>query len=236
MGLSLSALFSCWIVVSLMGIGFQKETEDPGFAAASRHHPLLAWTHDAILAGAAAGSCAIAFGGLPLLAQALRRALASRDRRLLVLMALPVVAALSFALLTWLLVAIAPSRSGGFPLAFVLEIMVPWQLGALAFAAVCAAVPRWVLARVAVTPRALRRASRAGTALTLAIILLAASLALYAVGLSAQAPRLSATGSGPLGAATGAMLAAQALAAALACALALVSSGRARGAAADTSR
>ena len=231
--LSICALFVCWIVLSLMGMGFQKETEDAGFLAASSHHPLLTFAQDAILAGAVLGAAAIAFGGLPLVAHSLRHGLLTRDRRLLALIAMPVLSVLAFLVLTRLLVAVAPSRGGGFPAGFVVEIMLPWQAGALLCAGICAFAPRIVLSRTPAPPHALRRAAQAGVALTLAIALVSGGLVTYATALWLQEPALSAGTSGPVGASTGAMLTAEALAAVLAGGLALRCAARARRATAN---
>ncbi|HEY4896604.1 MAG TPA: hypothetical protein VII01_10990 [Solirubrobacteraceae bacterium] len=231
--LSVCALFGCWLVMALLGMGFQKETEERRFAVASAHHMLLGAAHWAIIAGAAIGALAISVGGLPLLARALARAVTTRDRRLLALLAAPPAAIAAFMLLTLVLLVVAPSRGGGFPAGFVLMIVVPWQLAALACAGVCAWSPRVVLSRVEVPAAALRRAARAGTVLTGAMVILTAALALYAACIWLQAPQLSGISSGPFGAGTAAMLSGQAVAAGLATAIALSVAGRARSAATE---
>jgi len=228
MRLSISGMFAAWIALSVVGAGFQKATEEAAFSSAADRHPALAVAHDAILAGAVLGAAAIALGGLPLLWQALRQARVTRDARLAGLLALAPLSILVFAGLTWLAVALAPARGGGFPLGFVLGALAPWILAGLACAATCAIAPRLVLARVAVSPGSLRRAFLAGVALTLAMTLITAALLAYDVALGLQSPDLFARAGGPIGAGTGTMLAAGVLAAALCTALALLSAARAR--------
>lgn len=226
--LSLCGLFACWIVLSMLGIGFQKETEETAFATAAAHHTILLLARDMIVAGAALGAGAIAFGGLPLLLHATRRALKTRDRRLVLALVAPPLAVVAFGALTRLLIAVAPSRGGGFPLSFVLEIMVPWQLTALLCGCVCAFAPRVALRRASPSQRSLRRAARSSVGLLLASALLAAGLATYTIALWLQAPTLSHVASGPIGASTGAMLSVEALVALGAIALAVCAAGRAR--------
>jgi hypothetical protein len=229
MRLSVGAIFCGWIALSLMGAGFQKETEN--FSAAAHRHPLLVLAHGAILAGALLGAAAIAVGGLPLLWQAIAQAYRRRDGRLAALLALPALAVLAFGGATWLLIAVAPARDGGFPATFVLAVGLPWTLAAITCALVCALVPRAVLRRVECTQGSLRLASRAGTTLALAMCAVTFALILYELSLCLQAPAQAGEATGPLGASVGATLAGHCLLAAIASAAALLSAVRARRAA-----
>jgi hypothetical protein len=233
MRLSICAAFCCWIVMSLMGAGFQQETEDGSFSLAAESHPLLAIARAAIMAGAALGALSIAIGGLPLVWQALRAAYHRRDRKLAALLALPAVALVCFRGLMGLLVILAPAREGHFPLRFVLTAGVPWILGGILWASACSLAPRWVLARADPPAGALRLAARTSIALALAMAAVTAGLLTYASTLVLQAPGLAAQSSGPVGASTGAMLGTQAFLAALAGSLGLLGALRARRAAAE---
>ncbi len=230
MRLSVVALFCCWIAISLNGIGFQKDTEDPEFIHAASKHPLLTISHDVVFTAALLGAAAVAVGGLPLLWRALMQALRDRDRRLLALLLAPALAVAGFGLFTWLLVLLAPIHHG-FTTSFVAFIQIPWRLSGWACAGVCALAPRFVLARARPRPQDLRRASWAGVALTLAMLLIAAGLIAYACALALQAGPLAAQSTAPLGASTGAMLAIYAAVATLIGAVALVAAKRARRAA-----
>jgi uncharacterized protein YjeT (DUF2065 family) len=231
MRLSLGAIFCCWIALSLNGIGFQKDTEDAGFATAGEHHPLLAIAHGAVVAGAALGALAIAVGGLPLVWQALYQTYTRRDRRLALLLLSPALALAAFAALTWLLVTISPVRHDGFPPGFVLSVQAPWRIGGVLCAVMCALAPRLVMARVELGAAPLRRASLTTAALAIAMGAVTLGLTVYACALPLQAPSLAAESTAPVGAGTGAMLALYAAAAWIASALGLVASRRALGAA-----
>lgn len=231
MRLSIGAIFCCWTVLSLNGIGFQKDTEDVGFATAAGRHPLLSIAHDAVVAGALLGALAIALGGLPLVWQALRESHRRADRRLTLALLSPVLALAAFAALTVLLVVISPARNGHFTASFVLLFQAPWRIGGWTCAAVCALAPRVVMARVEPGTRALRRASLAAPVLALAMVTITLGLTVYACALPLQAASLAAEGTAPFGAGTGVMLALDAVAAAIATVTGLIASRRALGAA-----
>ncbi|MGH2832041.1 MAG: hypothetical protein ACRDK2_04635 [Solirubrobacteraceae bacterium] len=205
MRLAVGAMFACWIAISVAGIGFQKETEDSPYGWAAAHHPLLGIAHGVIIAGAGLGALSIAVGGLPLLWEALRAARARREPRLLLLICAPALALLALIAVTGVLLLVAPRRNG-FPASFVLSILVPWVLAIWAFAAVCALVPRAVLARIEPTPQALRRACLAGLALAGAMYLVAGGLITYAISLTVSSPLLAVSPTGPLGTSTAAMI------------------------------
>ncbi len=90
MRLSVGALFACWILVSVAGACFAKETEHRD--AFEHMHPLLSAARHLITLGAVIGALAVAVGGLPLLSHALVTALRGRDRRVRLLLASPALA------------------------------------------------------------------------------------------------------------------------------------------------
>jgi hypothetical protein len=226
--LTVAALFGCWLALALAGAAFQKDTEDPVFAAAGAGHPLLDAARAAVVAGAILGALAVAAGGLPLLWKALLRA--RRDRPTALLLLLPPVALAAFAALTALALELARARGQGFPASFVLEVALPWSLAAGACTLVCALVPRAVLRRLDVPAGSLRRALRAGWALTAAMWLVAGGIVVYTAQIIASEPTLAHSATGPYGASTGLMLGLQALAALTLATLASVSALRARAA------
>lgn len=225
--LSIGTMFCCWIALTVVGAGFQKETEEPAFFAAARAHPVLAVAHALVVAGAALGALAVAVGGLPLLWQALGSARAGRDRRLVGLLLLPLVAIAGFAVLTRLLLAIAPASSAHPHASSALALLAPWWAGGLVAAISCALAPRLVLRRVPVRTRSLRRAALAGLALAAAMVMITLALVAYDLALVLQAPELSAQSGGAVWPSTGATLAAGALVAALTTAMAALSAARA---------
>jgi hypothetical protein len=220
MRLSLGALFTCWLLVSVAGSAFAKVTEEVPYNTrfdGSQHHVLIALAHTAVLAGALLGAGAVAVGGLPLVWLALRHAAHTGESRLRLLLALPAVASAGILGLMFLLAALAPARGEGFPAAWVASVMVPLTLASFAWVACCWVAVRGVLARVQAPASALRRATIAGAVLALAMCVVAGGFAAYTVALWRQAPNLSALGTGPYGASTGATLAAICIGSALLC-------------------
>ena len=232
MRLSIGALFACWILISLAGIGFAKETE--GFSPAESSHPLLAVGRFAIMTGAVLGSIAVALGGLPLLWHGLREAARRRDRVLAGLIASPLIAVALFAVFTAFLIALAPARRGGFPATFVLEILVPFTLAGHACALVCALAPKAVMRRSSPPASLLRLACWAGQGLALAMFAVGGGLLLYVAALWQVAPGLAGEATGPFGASVEATLGLSLASAVGACATALLAAGRARRAASLT--
>jgi len=228
MRLSVGALFASWILVSVAGACFAKETEH--MDAFEHMHPLLSAAREMIAWGAGLGALAVAVGGLPLLWQALARAGRTRDRRLALLLAFPALAGAALVALAAFLLLVGPARGARFPVAFVLTILVPLTLGALACALVAALAPKAVMRRTEPPARLLRLACWAGQALALATVLVACGLLLYvpalwSLGGAGTAP------TGPFGASTLVTLT-LALAPALAAgAASLVAAARARRAA-----
>lgn len=226
--LSLAGLFCCWIALSLAGGAFAKETEEPSYAAAERHHVLLAVSRHAIIAAAAIGAAAIAIGGLPLLWRALRSA--ASDRRMAAWVLAPPVALLLFAGVTRLLVALAPAQQAQPSVAGTageLAILLPFWAAGLLCALCCALAPHQVLAVLPLTRRAIRRAALAGRVLAGAMLTITAALVLYDVALATSVPGLAASSGGPIWPSTALTLAAACALGAVATALGLVAASRA---------
>lgn len=225
MRLSVGALFACWMLVSVAGSCFAKETE--GLSPVEHAHPLLIAAREMITIGAFLGVAAVALGGLPLLWHALSAAVLRRDRRLASLIALPAAAGALLIALAALLLFVAPSRHGGFPAPFVLEILAPLTLGTLACALVGAVAPKAVMRRAQPPEATLRLACWAGQALALAVLLVTVGLLLY-VAVLWRVTAAGAAPTGPFGASTRVMLCMSVAAAVLACWPALLAARRAR--------
>jgi hypothetical protein len=239
MRLSLGALFTCWLLLSVAGSAFAKVTENIPYRTpfdGSQEQLLIALAHSTVIAGALLGAAAVAVGGLPLLWLALRRAARAGEWRLRLLLSLPALASATLIGLAAALYALAPARGGGFPAAWVASVMVPLSLGILAWLACCWVATRGVLARVQPPAAALRRAAAGGVALALAMCIVAAAFAVYTLALWRQAPSLSALGTGPYGASTGATLAVICAGSALLCCIGVPVAARAGRAARAASR
>jgi hypothetical protein len=228
MRLSVGALFACWMVVSVAGSGFAKLTEH--MDAIEHAHPLLIAGRTTITIGAALGAAAVAIGGLPLVSQALAAAVRRRDRHLAAMLAAPALAATLLLALAALLLALAPSRHGGFPAAIVIGLLAPVTVAALACALTGALAPKAVMRRAEPPVKLLRRAAWAGQGLTAAIVLVTVGLLLYVPALW-SVPGAGADASGPLGFSTRLTLCLSLVAAVLACGPALTAAARARRAA-----
>ena len=228
MRLSIGALFACWMLVSVAGASFAKQTEH--FDRIEHGHALMVAARDMITLGAFIGAAAIALGGLPLVWQALRAAVDRRDRRLAALLASPALAGGLLLALAALLLLVAPSRHGGFPASFVAEILLPLSIAVLACALIGALAPKAVMRRAQPPVALLRAAAWAGQMLAAAIVLVTAGLALYVPALfSVHGAGVAA--SGPFGLSTRVTLCFSLAAALLACGPALIAAGRARRAA-----
>ncbi len=203
MRLSVGGTFCCWMALSVAGVSFQKETEEATYAAAERQHWPLAVGHGAVMAGAALGACAIAYGGVPLLWLALRRAWSTADRRLALLLGLAPAAVAAFALLTRVVMWLAPANVDHTSTPAKLALLLPWYAGGAACVAVCALAPRAVMARSQPPLQTLRRATAAGRVLVVAMLLVTTGLAVYVATLATTSPQLSGESGGPIWPSTG---------------------------------
>jgi hypothetical protein len=228
MRLSVWAMFCCWIGLSVAGAAFAKETEEAAFATAASQHGALGLARALVIAGAALGAGAIAFGGLPLLWQALRQARSRpRQRAILAGLLLPVAGLALFAAVTAVLLAVTPAQLEGTSTGLRLALVVPWWAAGSAFALSCVLAPRIVLTRLEAAPRSLRRASYAGLVLLVAMALVTLGLAGYCLALARLEPPLSAMSGGALWPSTGLVIGAGAALAAACTGLAAVSATRA---------
>jgi hypothetical protein len=226
MRLSLWAVFCCWIVLSVAGAAFQKETEHQHLSLAGPFHGAFGVARGLVIAGAVLGAAAIAAGGLPLLWQSLRQARGG-GAVLRASLVLPVAALLLFAVVTRLVLALEPESLAGTSIGVRLALVLPWWAAGAAFALSCALAPRMVLARVEASPASLRRASYAGLAVLSAMALVTAGLAVYGLGLLRLDPSVWSASAGPLWASTPLVVSGGAVLAATATALAGVSATRA---------
>lgn len=225
MRLALSGLFTAWVAISVAGASFQKATEDRAFAAAGARHAALQAGREIVLAGALLGALAVAVGGLPLLWSALRGALAG-DRRLAVLLALPLAGLGLFAAVTGGLLLLLPAAGSAHPRGAQIGLLLPWWGTGLLCALAIALAPRLVLARGSFSTTALRRATLLGPLLVLAMGLVSAGLLLYVAALTSDAPALAAQSGGPIGSSTALTLAAGAAVAAVCTVLAALGASR----------
>jgi hypothetical protein len=172
---STSGVLLCWVFFAAAGFAFYKTTEDLPFSSAGHAHPLLRDAHLAVQAVALIASAAVVLGALPLILSALAQA--RQDPSVRRTVALPFLPVLGFGALTAVVIALAHASSAG------AGIAVLWWIAALFAAPVGAG--------------RLRTALVAGTIVTVAMIAIAASTAVYAIALTADASRLAAEANGP---------------------------------------
>ena len=91
---SASMIFAAFIAFVIVGIGFQKSSEDIMKSALPTTYPLLAVSYYAMMAGAIVALLAVLIGGIPIAFAALRYALANRRRDILARFMVPPIALL----------------------------------------------------------------------------------------------------------------------------------------------
>jgi hypothetical protein len=192
---STSGVLLCWVFFAAAGFGYYKTTEDAPFSAAGHAHPLLRDAHLAVQAVALAASAAVILGALPLIVAAIAQA--RREPRLWRTVALPLVPIVVFGVLTAVVIAIAHSRLPNHPSTAGSGIAIVWGLAGLACGATCVLACRRALFATPAATAGLRAALAAGALVTLAMLVIAAATAVYAVALNADAAHLAAAPNGP---------------------------------------
>jgi hypothetical protein len=186
---STSGVLLCWVFFAAAGFAFYKTTEDLPFSSAGHAHPLLRDAHLAVQAVALIASAAVVLGALPLILSALAQA--RQDPSVRRTVALPFLPVLGFGALTAVVIALAHASSAG------AGIAVLWWIAGLACGTTCVLTCRAALFAAPVGAGRLRTALVAGTIVTVAMIAIAASTAVYAIALTADASRLAAEANGP---------------------------------------
>ncbi len=193
---STSGVLACWVAFAAAGFGFYDTTEDHPFGAVGNAHPLLGGAHVVVQVLAIVGSIAILAGALPLVMVALGQA--RREPRLRVLVSVPIVAVIVFALLTWLLVWLAHSQHSRQPTTAGGGAFIAWGLAGLACGFVCVAASRKVLFAVPLVRGWLVAALACATLVSATMVAIALATAVYAVALPLDASALAGAPNGPL--------------------------------------
>ncbi len=104
-------VFCAYIVFVVLGMGFQKSTEDVVKSNVPSLHPGIALAYDAVIAGAVIALLATLAGGLPIAFAALRQAVTRRRWGVVALFAVPPISLAVWAGWTWMLLnVIFPAR------------------------------------------------------------------------------------------------------------------------------
>jgi hypothetical protein len=193
---SASGVLMCWVLFAAAGSAFYKTTEDQPFSAAGHVHPLLRDAHVGVQAVALAASGMVVLAALPLILAAV--AWARREPGRWRTVALPIVPVIVFAILTAVVVAIAHGRgANAHPSGAGSGLAVVWGIAGLACGVACALACRAALFATPVAPSRLRAALAYGAFVTVAMFLIAAATATYAIALATDAASVAAESNGP---------------------------------------
>jgi hypothetical protein len=190
-----AGLLACWVAFVVAGLGFYKTTEDAPFRSAGQAHGVLAGAHLAVQILAGAGSLAVVQGALPTILSALGAA--RRQPGLRARVVLPLLPLVAFAALTGLLIVVSHGASGSGASTIGRGAFAVWMVSGLSCAAACVLACRAVLFSVAVPPRHLRVALKAGVVVVGAMIGIAVASAIYTIALALDSPDLASLGDGP---------------------------------------
>jgi uncharacterized membrane protein len=190
-----SGVLLCWVFFAMAGFGFYKTTEDAPFSAAGHAHPLLRDAHLAVQAVALIASVTVVLGALPLIVAALARA--RRDPAVRRTVALPFVPVIVFGALTAAFIAIAHAQTPGHTSAAGYGGAIVWAVAGLVCGPACALACRAALFATPLRPAGLRAALDSGTVVTVAMVVIAAATAVYALALGVDASSLASEPNGP---------------------------------------
>ncbi|HTX08996.1 MAG TPA: hypothetical protein VME22_10320 [Solirubrobacteraceae bacterium] len=185
----------CWVLFAAASFAFYKTTEDQPFSAAGHVHPLLGDAHLAVQAVALLASATVMLGALPLIAAALMRARRDPGARSTVI--LPFVPVIGFAILTAVVVAVAHSAGQHHTSSASSGVAVAWGIAGIGCGVACVLACRAALFATPVAPPRLRAALASGTLVTVAMFVIAAATAIYAVALAIDAGSVAGESNGP---------------------------------------
>jgi hypothetical protein len=196
-------VFCSYIAFVIAGLGFQKMTEDAVYKAAAHSFPLVGLPFSLVVAGAAVALLAVVIGGLPIVYRILRQGILGRRWDLVLYLITPLVAFLVFVGFTLLLTRVVAPPSATAPVGlrrfglFGAWVGVFLLCAVASTAAACLAVVRsdikLQLFRFAFVPAS-------ATVVAMAVISLA--VAVWGIGLRADAPALFAGNGGMLATST----------------------------------
>jgi hypothetical protein len=192
---STSAVLLCWVFFAAAGFGYYKSTEDKPFSAAGHMHPVLRDSHLAVQALALIATGAVVLGALPLIFTALAQA--RRDASARRTVALPFLPVIAFSAFTPAVIAIAHSHAPTHSSGFGNGMAIAWGIAGLASGTACVLACRAALFATPTRPAWLRAALVAATAVTIAMLAIAAFTAVYAIALNLLDSGLAAQPNGP---------------------------------------
>lgn len=191
---TIAGVLGCFIIFCFFGAGFAKTTENYDYI--EHLHPVLGISHQLIVIGAIVAVAALALAAAPLAFASLLEACRTRDPALIRLIAVPPAAIAIFAGSIWILALWLNAhhhRAGA----------VGWLL--LSLCALCAvtcgfacwAAPRAIMRRLQTPRAALLVSVPAVGVVALAMVVVAAAIGFFLVGIVADAAQVGASGNGP---------------------------------------
>ncbi|MBV9310049.1 MAG: hypothetical protein JOZ73_04415 [Solirubrobacterales bacterium] len=191
---TIAYVLGCFIVFCVFGSAFAKTTEN--FDYIEHFHPLLGISHSVILIAAIVAASALALAAVPLAIASLAQARRTRERTLMMLIAVPPAAIATFAgsvslLALWLNAHHHRAGVGGWLLLGLCLLCA--AVGGFA----CWAAPRAIMRHIDI-PRAAFAVSVPAIALVaLCMTTVAVATAVFLIGIAADAPHVGAAGNGP---------------------------------------
>lgn len=194
-------VFCAYIAFVVIGMSFQKSTEDVAKSNVPTAHPGIALAYQAVMVGAVIALLATLAGGLPIAFAALRQAFAARRWGIVALFAVPPIALAVWLGLTWtLLNVIFPARHMAAPTTTLDHVYVySWiaAFGVAAFASVAAVSV--AIARSDLRPELLRFALTPEIGVALGMLVTVGAVAVWGAQMLTYAPNYLAGQDGPAG-------------------------------------
>lgn len=197
-------VFCAYIAFVVVGMGFQKLSEDVVKSSVPTTHPGVGLAYDGVMAGAMIALLATLAGGLPIAFAALRQALAARRWGIVALFAVPPISLLIWLAWTWALVnlvsRLVPASAKADPQhPLMLGLFGSW-VGLFIVAAIASVLAVSVaISRSDVRPDLFRFALAPEVGVALGMAVTVAAMIAWGVQLASAAPRFLTGNAGPLG-------------------------------------
>jgi hypothetical protein len=196
---SLLMIFCAYSGFIVAGMAFQKLTEAHEFAMAAHTYSVLGVSFDLVLIGAVTALLAALIGGLPVVADVVKGALARKRYSLLILLATPIFALAFFISTTFLLEKLVSLKASSSFILLSRGIFLTVFLGTAIVSAttVCCAV-----VRSEIEAKRLRFAALPSLLLTLSMALMLVAVLIWGLGLRSSIPQLFESNEGMFGTST----------------------------------
>ncbi len=193
-------VFCAYIAFVVIGMGFQKMTEDVVKSTVPTAHPGIALAYDGVIAGALIALLATLVGGLPIAFTALRQAIAARRWGIVALFAVPPIALVVWLGWTWTLlnVIFPTNQTANTPPTSNIYVYSWVALFVVAAIASVAAVAT-AITRSEIRPDLFRFALAPEIGVALGMLVTVAAMSAWGIQMLSDAPNYLAGNAGPLG-------------------------------------